>query len=177
MILYSDQTKDHPGREPGVHISMAEEGATVESVVKQMRDSQSETRFSFEVSDGVFAGQPSSIVTHRPTAPLGVIVRPETFALPLQLVLPRSDAGQWVVESESEQVLQLNLERPESGATQGSVHLALVPSPATSSSVADDLIRDLFDTNVIADVKGELGGFRGRQLELETRDGTTLWRA
>ena len=64
MVIDSEDVRDHPSKEPGLNIALAESGSTVASVTDRVANAQPETRFAVSVTEGELAGQPASIIVH-----------------------------------------------------------------------------------------------------------------
>lgn len=108
----------------------------------------------------------------RPTTPPGTRVVGE--ALRLGLVLPEIVGSRWLPVSETTNVLTFALvddSDTSPSETDPTVRIA-VAADDRASTIADGLVRDLFDVDLVTDGPAVLGGFDGRQLKLATRGGT-----
>ena len=126
-------------------------------------------------SDNLNTIQPSGLDI--PSSREALLGRYDTdeFRQELTLAPPAGPEGFWRVLSENESTVSLsysNKIRTES--SQDRLMYIVSPPPGTpSNEIVDTIESTLFDTEILGDSAGELGGRDSRRLHLQTSEGTT----
>lgn len=123
-------------------------------------------------------GQPNKTAPAQPRrAPLEVPGREYTsssFALPLRLILPNTELGTWVVESETATALSVLLQQSTVDVREqkGPMIRILALPQGTSPQDVQASLSELFDTDLVEQGNGTIGGFTGWRMVMESRRGT-----
>lgn len=122
-------------------------------------------------------GQPEASQPSPVRSPLDVPGREYTtslLALPLRLILPDTELGTWVVESETETALSVFLQqstvdvREQKGPT---IRIIALPEGTSQQDVRASL-SELFDTDLVEQGDASIGGFAGWRMVMASREGT-----
>lgn len=123
-------------------------------------------------------GQPNDTVQAQPArSPLEVPGREyatSSFAHPFRFVLPITDFGTWVVESETGTALSVLLQQSTVDVREQKgpmIRIIGLPEGTSQQDVTASL-SELFDTDLVEQGDGTIGGFTGWRMVMESREGT-----